>query len=280
MKKRISIILCIVLSLTLFGCDTKLDSIVDNIKTHLQGEESGGASATADGPSAGTQDTGAEETGAASASESEKPSDTQSPAESQPMQSSDSQSPAESQPTQSSDSQSPAESQPTPTPTPSEQPHEDEGAGLWKTAELPFSFTATDLYGNAVTEKSLGNKQLFFIHYWATWCGPCLQEMPELAQIASDFCDSVGFIALLDDYDSNLSGAQRIVESAGIPQSFIMVDASQREVSGLMRLVQSGYLPTTAIIDCDGNMVAEQLIGAYGDVYAVVLEYLLTNGPG
>ena len=276
MKKLISIFLCIVLSLSLFGCNVQFDRLLGNATTHTRDEDSGASSAPATGSPVVTQtagtaeteaaETDATETGAALASASEKPSDSQSSAKPEPAQ--------------SSVPQPSSEDHPTPTPAPAEQPREDEDAALWKSAGLPFAFTAKDIYGNEVTEKSLGEKQLFFIHYWATWCGPCLQEMPDLAQTAIDFCDSVGFIALLDDYDSNLSGAQRIVESAGIPQSFIMVDAASREVSELTRLVLSGYLPTTAIIDSDGNLAAEQLVGAYGEVYALVLEYLLANGPG
>ena len=139
---------------------------------------------------------------------------------------------------------------------------------------LPFSFTAEDLYGNTVTEETIGEKQLFFIHFWATWCPPCVGEMPELAAIAEEFSDRVGFIGLLEDYDSNLEGAINITESSGVPESFVMVDARLPELSDLLMLVQSGSVPTSIIVAADGRM-SEQIIGAYGSAYADILNNIL-----
>ena len=160
------------------------------------------------------------------------------------------------------------------------KPPEDNSDDLWEWGLLPVRFISVDLDGNTVTAESWGEKQLFFIHYWATWCGPCIQEMPDLARIASDFGDRVGFIGLLDDYDENPGGAIRLLESSGAPDTFINVDARDRGADMLVDLVRSGYLPTTMIIDAHGNQLTEQLIGAYGEVYADILDFLLENGPG
>jgi len=148
----------------------------------------------------------------------------------------------------------------------------DGGALSW--GGFPLSFTAQDLYKNTVTEENLGEKQLFFLHLWATWCPPCINEMPELAKLAGEYGDRVGFIALLVDYDSNLEGAISIAESAGIPDSFIMVDAGLPEMSDLLLLLQSGSVPTTVIVAPDGRMT-EQMVGAYGAAYADILDMLL-----
>jgi len=162
---------------------------------------------------------------------------------------------------------------------PVEAPPEDNSQDNADTDELiwgliPLSFTAEDLYGNTVTEETIGEKQLFFIHFWATWCPPCVGEMPELAVIAEEFSDRVGFIGLLEDYDSNPEGAINIVESSGIPESFVMVDARLPEMSDLLMLVQSGSVPTSIIIAADGRM-SEQIIGAYGSLYADILNSIL-----
>jgi len=125
---------------------------------------------------------------------------------------------------------------------------------------LPFRFTALDLYGNTVTEASLGEKELFFVHFWATWCGPCVNEMPDLASIAQRYGDRVGFIALLDDYNTGRSAAIRITESAGV--TFLNVDARLSDLQPLYRLVQSGYVPTTVLIGRDGSVIGGQIIGS------------------
>jgi len=142
-----------------------------------------------------------------------------------------------------------------------------------ETFPFPYKFTAKDLYGNTVTEKSLGEKELFFVHYWATWCGPCVNEMPELAKIAEEYGDRVGFLALLADYGSAAKTAIRIAESSGI--SFVMVDANTKELQELLKKVQSGYVPTTILIDGEGNIVGEQIIGSYGSGYASYIDEAL-----
>jgi len=137
---------------------------------------------------------------------------------------------------------------------------------------FPFTFAATDLYGNTVTEATLGEKEVYFVYYWATWCGACVRGLPALAKIAEDYSDRVGFIGLLDDYKSNLAGAKKAVESAGIPDSFIMINARLPEVSDIYELVQSGYLPTSFILSVDDQI---GLVGSYGEKFADYLDDFL-----
>jgi thiol-disulfide isomerase/thioredoxin len=134
-----------------------------------------------------------------------------------------------------------------------------------ETFPFPYIFSARNLRGTEVTEKSLGEKELFFVHYWATWCGPCVKEMPDLAAIAKKYGDRVGFIALLDDYSDSRAAAVRITELSGI--SFTMVDANHKDFRSLLQMVQSGYVPTTILIDKNGKIVGKQIIGAYGKGY-------------
>jgi len=144
----------------------------------------------------------------------------------------------------------------------------------WERGYFPFSFTAEDLYGSTVTEESMGERQLFFLHLWATWCPPCIVEMQDIAEIAKEYGDRVGFLGLLDDFSSNPDGAKNILESAGMPEFFINIDARLPELRELVELVNTGSVPTTIIITAEGNMT-EPLVGAYGSAYSIILDYLL-----
>ena len=157
---------------------------------------------------------------------------------------------------------------------PDEQTSHNETAGVLPSGIFPFSFTAQDLFGNTVTEESLGEKQLFFVHLWATWCPPCIVEMPDIAVITEEYSDRVGFLGLLEDFSTNLDGALNIVESANKPDSFINIDARLPELSDLLSLVHTGYVPTTVIITANGE-IFEPLIGAYGAAYAAILDMIL-----
>jgi thiol-disulfide isomerase/thioredoxin len=122
---------------------------------------------------------------------------------------------------------------------------------------FPFQFQAKDLYGNDVNERFWGEKEYFFIYHTATWCGPCIQGMPALAEVAREFGDRVGFIALLDDYSTNSSGAIRITQNSGIPSDFIFVDARIPGMQNILALVFSGSIPAAVIIGRDGKQLME-----------------------
>jgi len=140
------------------------------------------------------------------------------------------------------------------------------------TFAFPYAFSAQDIYGRTVTQAALGEKEVFFVHYFATWCPPCVREMPDLARIAERYGNRVGFIALLDDFN-NRAAAVRLAQSAGI--NFVIVDASHQDFRTLLRMVQSGYVPTTILIGRDGRMIGEQIIGALGVGYANHIERAL-----
>jgi len=138
---------------------------------------------------------------------------------------------------------------------------------------FPYAFSTVDLNGKAVTQTSLGEKEIFFVHYFATWCPPCVREMPDLAVIANRYGDRVGFIGLLDDFSSNKAAAIRLVQNTGV--NFLIVDAKHNDFRTLLQMVQSGYVPTTILIGRDGKIIGEQIIGAYGLGYSRYIDNAL-----
>ena len=139
---------------------------------------------------------------------------------------------------------------------------------------FPYSFKLEDIYGNTVTEETLGERQLFFVHLWATWCPPCIAEMPELSIVAREYGDRVGFLGLLDDFKENPEGAKNIMESSDKPDFFIMIDARDSQLRELLELLNTGYYPTTVLFTSDGDMF-EPLVGAHGYGYADILDAIL-----
>ena len=140
---------------------------------------------------------------------------------------------------------------------------------------LSYEFSALDLYGNVVTERSLGEKEAYFIHFWATWCAPCVHEMPDLAALSKEYEERVGFLGLTDDFSTSSNDAMEIIETAGLPASFLMIDANEPSASALLEMVQTGYVPTTVIIK--GDEIHGPFIGAYGDGYKEYLDKLLES---
>ncbi|MDR0272598.1 MAG: TlpA family protein disulfide reductase [Clostridiales bacterium] len=135
---------------------------------------------------------------------------------------------------------------------------------------FPFRFSTEDLYGNTVTDASLGGKDFYFVYYWTTWCPSCVSGMPGLAQLAEEYGDRVGFITLLGDFSTAGENAIRITENAGA--SFSTVDARHGEFAPLMNLLNSGFVPTTVLLDANGNVIGEQIVGSNLDVFTAAIE--------
>lgn len=74
-------------------------------------------------------------------------------------------------------------------------------------------FTCRDLDGNPVQLSSLKGK-LIYVDFWATWCGPCMREMPALDALKEKYKDDPGvaFVSVSIDDESNIAGWKKNVE--------------------------------------------------------------------
>ena len=135
---------------------------------------------------------------------------------------------------------------------------------------FPFDFSAEDLHGNQVTAESLGDKELFFVYFWTTWCPSCVAAIPGLATLAEEYSGRVGFLSLLGDFETAGDTAIRITDNAGA--SFITVDARHNDLQPLMDLLNSGFVPTSIILDRDGNAVGGQIVGGGIDRFRIAIE--------
>jgi peroxiredoxin len=102
-------------------------------------------------------------------------------------------------------------------------------------------------------EKERGNVVL--LNLWATWCGPCRAEMPELVQLHSRYA-AKGFKVVgvsLDDTDSQ-SAVRDFVKEQKIDYP-IALDPDYR----LANLFQASVIPTTVLIDRKGKIVHRQV---------------------
>ncbi len=88
--------------------------------------------------------------------------------------------------------------------------------------------------------------EVVMINFWATWCGPCRQEMPLLDELYNRY-QRVGFQLLGVNIDDDPRRAMEMAESLGI--SFPVLFDDRKQVSELYRVEA---MPVTVILDRQG----------------------------
>ena len=109
------------------------------------------------------------------------------------------------------------------------------------------NFTLKSLSGKNIKLSELtGNVVL--LNFWATWCGPCRQEMPLLNAIHKKY-EALGFTVLGVNVEEQSDSARSYIKDS--PVDFPILLDSSNKVSKLFNVVA---MPTTVVIGRDGNM--------------------------
>jgi peroxiredoxin len=109
-------------------------------------------------------------------------------------------------------------------------------------------FTLTNLQGESVSLADYEGQPVL-LNFWATWCGPCEAEMPEINQAYLDFQDE-GFVVLAVNLQEHPDTVQSFVDYYEL--DFPILLDRQEEVS---RQYQARALPTSYFVDRSGNIV-------------------------
>lgn len=161
----------------------------------------------------------------------------------------------------------------TPSITSSQEPNEDNPAEdnppapVWNGP----NFTVLDKDGNEIKLSDLAGKPIV-LNFWATWCGYCVQEMPDF-QTAYEKYPDVQFVMVnvTDGYYETITSAKSFVAEKGFTFP-VYFDTKSSATSAF----DVNAYPQTFFIDAQGNIVAK----ARGAISLSNLEYgisLLTN---
>ena len=140
-----------------------------------------------------------------------------------------------------------------------------------------FSFETEDLEGNAVKSADLfAEQKVTMLNVWGTFCGPCIEEMPELEKINQEYADrGVAIVGLVCDVskedDSLLQDAFDIIDDTGVTYRNLYWTADLEEQAGV------SAVPTTFFVDQEGNMLGDPVVGADPDMYRATLDLYLSE---
>jgi peroxiredoxin len=111
------------------------------------------------------------------------------------------------------------------------------------------TFTLVGRDGHTVSLAQLKG-QVVLLNFWASWCGPCRQEMPLLDSIYKKY-SKLGFTLIGVNVEPDSKAANDFLSKLATPVSFPILYDTKSEVSGLYGV---DSMPSTVIIDRKGNV--------------------------
>lgn len=140
------------------------------------------------------------------------------------------------------------------------------------------AFNTQDLDGAAVDNSIFAGKDLTVINIWGTFCTPCINEMPQLAEWSASMPDNVQLVGLVSDLNTaddaeTLETARMICEMTGADNYLHLV--TNADFSDLLAGVVG--VPTTLFVDGSGALVGEPIVGANVPACMAAVEALLAG---
>ena len=134
-------------------------------------------------------------------------------------------------------------------------------------------FTILAENGRAVSVPNFGGK-LLVLNFWATWCPPCIEEMPSLVQLQKQLQDRVTVLGVSVDDDAD--DYHKFLKDHGI--DFLTVrEGGTKTNTGVISSIANQYgtskIPETYIIDRNG-MIRRKFIGPVDWKQQEIVEYL------
>lgn len=150
--------------------------------------------------------------------------------------------------------------------------------GSLETTSTPnYRYQLPDLGGNSRSSNEWQDK-LQIVNFWASWCGPCLEEMPRFIKLQERYGNQgIQFIGIGID---QVEALQKIVDRLGVNYPVLQGDFDAMQVAKQFGNTY-GVLPFTSVISPAGELITEIAGGVkVGEMEAIIKRYLAEQGPG
>ncbi len=124
-------------------------------------------------------------------------------------------------------------------------------------AEFP-DFQAKDINGKTLSLDQFKNK-IVLIDFWATWCPPCVEEIPNIIKTYKKYHDK-GFEIIGISLDQNKNRFLKFIKDNGM--TWRQYFDGKRGQNELARKYSVDSIPTTFLLDTNGKIIAKNLRGS------------------
>ena len=132
-------------------------------------------------------------------------------------------------------------------------------------------FSAKTVSGEDISSDVFKDSKLTVVNVWGSWCGPCVQEIPELQKLYESMKDKdVNVIGLAQDAGTDLDAVKEIIDKNKVTyQNIVPEGATEDFVMSLMAF------PTTFFVDSDRNIVGVIQGGRNLEAFTAAVEGVL-----
>ncbi len=133
----------------------------------------------------------------------------------------------------------------------------------------------SDINGKSVNVDNIKGEKLTVLDFWATWCKPCVNSIPELVKLSENYKEKgVSFIGVNEDSPRNASKVKPFATSLGITYP-VLLDSDQELLSDLL----IDAFPTLVILDNKGKVLYTHVGYSIGDENTIknTIEKLLSE---
>lgn len=138
-----------------------------------------------------------------------------------------------------------------PTDESQETPAPEDSSPEGESEPIYITFEGSDLEGNAVSQDIFSQSKLTMVNVWATYCNPCLSEMPGLGELAAEYDGSefqlIGVVSDVREGDDQAL-VESLVQQTGADYTHLLANDSIDRV--LLSSVSA--VPTTFFFDQEG----------------------------
>ncbi len=114
-------------------------------------------------------------------------------------------------------------------------------------SEANYTFEMVYADGKAINMEDLKGK-VVFMNFWATWCPPCIAEMPSIQKLYDKVKDDKGIIILTVEIEGKRDKAAKFMKRKNLSLPVVFPNSS------IPTDFFNGSLPTTIILDKKGNI--------------------------